>query len=105
MNDYPPGGGVPVYSAPAGTLNFGQVSVGTSVAVQVAGNNAQRRSLVICNSDSTNYIAIGDGNGVTTATGHIIPPGQALTLSSYNGPVYAIAHTAACVVTWVEEST
>lgn len=95
---------IAVYSAPAGRLNIGQITVPTTNAVEIAGNNPDRRSLVITNTDAANYIAIADGPGLSTAQGHIIPAGQSLTLSAYNGPLFAIAHTAAVQVTYCEES-
>jgi hypothetical protein len=85
-------------------INTGQIAVGTTTAVEIAGNNPDRFSVTITNSDGTNNIAVGDSAGVTTATGHLIPAGVSLTLSFYGGPVFVIAQTATVNVTYIEES-
>lgn len=99
----PLAGAQAVYDSPARTLNFGQVSAPTTAPVEVAGNNPRRLSLTVTNADSANFIAVGDSPGMTTGSGHIIPAGVSLTLTHWRGPLFAIAHTAAVVVTYLEE--
>lgn len=96
----------PTYTrdAGAGRLNFNQLSVPTTAAVEIAGNNPKRRSLIVTNGDSTNPIFVGDSNGVTAAIGHRIPAGASLALGFYRGPLWAIASGGAVSTTWLEES-
>lgn len=53
------------------------VSVGTS-ATQILAANTERKSAVIYNNSAAS-VFVGPANTVTTATGFVIPTGQALT--------------------------
>lgn len=90
--------------AGAGRLNYNQLSVPTTAAVEIAGNNPARRSLIVTNGDSANPIFVGDSNGVTASIGHRIPAGVSLALGFYRGPLWAIASGGAVSTSWLEES-
>lgn len=94
----------PVYDAPAWRLNTGQLTVGTAAAVEIAGNNPDRLSLIITNGDTANAIFVADSAGVSSATGHKISAGVSLNLSHYRGPVFVIASQGSIVVTYCEET-
>jgi hypothetical protein len=73
----------------ADNVTFGQVSVGTS-AVQLLAANAGRRAALITNTSSTATLYVGSTSGVTTATGHPIPPLQSFKIG-FTGTIYGIA--------------
>src|SRR5579871_2885071 len=75
-------------------LNVGQVSVGTSATLIAAARgespaNGPRISITVTNLGSAT-VFIAPTIGVTAATGHGIPAGQAQSFP-YTGPVYGIA--------------
>lgn len=83
----------------APSIASGQLTTGAAAALLVAAR-ATRRSVSILNADETNSIAIG-GVGVTTATGHIIPPLGSISIDS-TAAIYAIALAATPLVTYLE---
>lgn len=94
-------GAVSIGAGSAATQNTGQITVGVAATLIIAAN-ANRRSVTIKNA-STGPIFLGNA-GVTTANGHQLDAGGALTYSSFTGAIYAIVTAGTATVTYLEES-
>lgn len=86
-------------------LVAGQNEVGTTAELLVA-TNPTRKSVTILNADTTatDYLWIGEDDTVSASNGFRIAGGESLKIDDYNGPVYAIATTAATNVCTLEVS-
>lgn len=96
-----PSGTQPVTLPTAATLTTAQVSVDTtSGGVLVAALNTSRKFLEITNTSSSVNVYIGN-TGLTTSTGHVLPPGSSFTLDSTicTGAIYGIVVTGSVTVT------
>lgn len=82
-------------------INTTQNALSTSAELVLAA----RRSRVFCevkNADVAINVYIGGTDAVTTSTGHLLKPGEAIGFESYVGPVYAIAASGTPTVTTIE---
>ena len=82
-------------------INTTQNALSTSAELVLAA----RRSRVFCevkNADAAINVYIGGTDAVTTSTGHLLKPGEAIGFEGYVGPVYAIASSGTPTVTTIE---
>lgn len=93
-------GALPIAQAGGGTINTGQVNVGTA-ATQIAAANGNRFSVVIYNN-GTATVYVGT-SGVTTGNGHALPAGQAISFKS-TAAIYGIVGAGTQTVTYCEEA-
>lgn len=92
---------IPVSQTLAGAANEanGQASL-TSVASQIVGVRATRRSVAIINLDSSATIYLGPA-GVTTSNGLAIPAGQSVSIP-FTGAIYGVVSTGSVSVSFME---
>ncbi len=84
----------------ADTLDYGQVSVGTT-ATQILGKEPERIEVLVSNQSGTS-VFLGDDASVTTSNGLELPSGQILRLEFYTGPLYGIVATGTATVGYLE---
>lgn len=62
----------------------------TAAAAVINVNNANRKNIIIKNTDAANTVYIGKDNTVTSADGFPLGPQEALTMNHYTGDIYGI---------------
>lgn len=90
------------FGDPCNTLNTGQATAGA--AAQLVAQNANRRSIVVTNTDSTNSIGVGTSSSLTTANGQIVPALQSISFQFYTGAIWIIAQAGSPKVSYAEEA-
>lgn len=88
------------HEAGAATLATGQVATSTTAATLVVAR-ATRRQVVIRNHDAAINVFVGPAT-VTTSNGYLVPPGQAVTLTSV-GLIQVIAASGTPTVSYADE--
>ena len=93
------------FGADGGTIgNTGQVTVSAAATALITANATQSRVQLTITNTSTVASAVamyvGTTSGVTTSTGHYIPPASSWT-TTYRGPLWIIG--AAGTATYFEE--
>jgi conjugal transfer/entry exclusion protein len=87
--------------SPSPFASHGQLPVGTT-AVQLSAGAAAKGVIVKAHSANTGLVYVGNSNGVTTANGFELGPGDTVTLPVTNSNlIWAIATLAAQRVGWV----
>ncbi len=87
--------------------NIGQGINTTQNALRITAELvlAGRRGRVFCevkNADSSINVYLGGTDAVTSSTGHLLRPGEAVGFAYFVGPIYAIAASGTPTVTTIE---
>jgi hypothetical protein len=82
-------------------MTVGQNALSTAAEVVLAARN-DRLFAQVKNADASINVFIGPTDGVTSANGHLLKPGESLTFPNYIGAIYAVAASGTPTVTFIE---